>query len=123
NVQYLLKNPAYIGMKEIAAQTGGGHPNDAEPRLVPAVWEPIVERETFDEVQRLMAANAKARTNQARQFQHTYVLSNGLLVCEACGAAMEGRSGIGHLGTRYFYYACKGCSSRLSAPEIEGIVL
>jgi len=121
NVQYLLKNPAYIGMKDVSTRTGQGE----EDRLVPAVWDAIIERDTFDEVQRLMTANAKTRTNQARQFQHVYVLSNGLLVCGECCSNFEGRSGIGHLGVRYFYYACrnKDCSVRVAALEIEGIIL
>ena len=51
--------------------------------------------------------------------------SSGLLVCGECGTTMEGRSGIGHLGVRYHYYACrnKDCKVRVAAPEIENVVL
>jgi len=38
---------------------------------------------------------------------------------------MEGRSGTGRLGVRYYYYVCRGpdCSLRVGADEIEGAVL
>ncbi len=46
-LQYLLKNPAYIGKKEInkKGKSGGKY------RLVDAVWEPIVDSEKFESVQ------------------------------------------------------------------------
>jgi len=38
---------------------------------------------------------------------------------------MEGRSGTGRLGVRYYYYVCRGpdCGLRVAADEIEGAVL
>ncbi len=38
---------------------------------------------------------------------------------------MEGRSGTGRLGARYYYYVCrdKTCGLRVAADEIEGAVL
>ena len=38
---------------------------------------------------------------------------------------MQGRSGTGKLGRRYYYYACKNkdCGFKVSADEIEGVVL
>lgn len=38
---------------------------------------------------------------------------------------MEGRSGTGSLGVTYFYYVCraKDCGLRVSADELEGVVL
>src|SRR6266540_1593620 len=120
-MQYLLRNRAYIGEVELDKRKGRGR---SEVVVVGANWPPIVDREVFDEVQRLLDANARTRTNQAKQYQHVYVLSSGLLVCSGCGTNMEGRSGIGN-GGRYFYYACrnKTCKVRVAAPEIEGLVL
>jgi site-specific DNA recombinase len=125
-LQYLLKNRAFIGMKEIAKQKQVTHTAaEGEYREVPAVWPAIIDRETFDAVQALMAKNGQTRTNQAREHKHVYVLNTGLLFCGACGSQMEGRSGTGRLGTRYYYYACtrKDCGMRVVAPEIEGAVL
>ena len=57
--------------------------------------------------------------------RHTYVLSGGLLHCGRCTRPMEGRSGTGRLGVKYFYYACRSrdCRMRIPAHEVEGAVL
>jgi site-specific DNA recombinase len=121
-LQYLLRNRAYIGEIELDKRKRQGR---GDAVVVQATWPGIVDREVFDEVQQLLDANAKSHTNQAKHYPHVYVLSNGLLACGDCGASMEGRSGIGHLGVRYFYYACrnKNCNVRVPAPEIENEVL
>ena len=118
SVQYLLKNAAYIGKKEINKR-GNAH------RLVDAVWPAIVDEEKFGQVQRLMETNSRTNHNGSRPVRHAYVLSNNLLHCGRCGSPMEGRSGTGHLGVKYFYYVCRrsDCGLRVSAEEIEGAVL
>jgi site-specific DNA recombinase len=117
SVQFLLKNPAYIGKKLIKKEGDG--------RLVEAVWPGIIEPSRFEEVQSLLAQNGRTRHNGARSVRHTYVLSTGLLHCGLCSGPMEGRSGTGRLGVTYFYYVCRksGCGLRVSAEEIEGAVL
>jgi site-specific DNA recombinase len=127
SVQYLLKNPAYVGKKEVNKKAKG---REAEPegkgyRLVDAVWSGIVEEEKFEKAQRLMAANSRSNHNGSRPVRHSYVLSGGLLHCGRCSAPMEGRSGTGRLGVRYYYYVCRGpdCGLRVAADEIEGAVL
>jgi hypothetical protein len=98
---------------------------DGSERLVPAVWPAIIEPELFDQVQQLMATNGRSNGNRAKVLKHTYVLNRGLLWCGACGGPMEGRSGTGRLGVRYYYYCCrdKACNLRVVADEIEGAVL
>ena len=54
-MQYLLKNVAYIGKKEIKQKGESEEPC----RLVDAVWPPIVSEEKFQLVQRLMADNGQ----------------------------------------------------------------
>jgi site-specific DNA recombinase len=117
-VQYLLKNVAYIGKKAVRTPDGG-------TALVDAAWPAIVDQALFDQAQQLMAANNRSNGNRARALKHTYASNAGLLWCGACGAAMEGRSGTGRLGQRYYYYACKNrdCNLRVVADEIEDAVL
>lgn len=50
----------------------------------PAVWKPIIDRETWEQVGRVVRSRGRARTRPAR----SYVLSGGLLRCGQCGAAM-----------------------------------
>ena len=117
-VQGLLKNRAFVAIKEI------GKRNKRGVEVVPAVWPAIVPQETFDEVQRLMAANGQRRHNSAEGLKHVHVLV-GLLHCGLCGTALQGRSGTGRLARRYYYYTCpnQGCGLRVVADEIEGAVL
>ena len=94
SVQYLLKNPAYVGKKEVNKKGGD------ERRLVDAVWPAIVDEEKFEQVQRLMATNGRTNHNGSRPVRHTYVLNSGLLHCGRCWSPMEGRSGTGRLGVQ-----------------------
>ena len=124
SVQYLLKNPAYIGRKEIGKRRKASGDGDGY-RLVDAVWAPIVDDEKFEQVQRLMAANGRTNHNGSRPVRHTYTLNGALLYCGRCHSAMEGRSGTGRLGTTYFYYVCRNadCRLRVAAEEIEEAVV
>jgi site-specific DNA recombinase len=121
SIQYLLKNPAYIGKKEVnkAAKSGGQY------QLVDAVWSGIIDPEKFAEAQRLLAVNSRTRHNGAATVRHVYPLSEGILHCGRCQTRMEGRSGTGRLGKTYFYYVCrnKECGLRVSAEEIEDAVI
>ena len=76
-------------------------------------------------VQRLLDENGQTRHNGSDVVRHTFVLSRGILHCGRCGTSMDGRSGTGRLGTKYFYYVCKRkeCSLLVGADEIEGAVL
>ena len=115
-VQGLLKNRAFVAMKEI------GKRNKRGVEVVPTVWPAIVPLETFDEVQQLMAANGQRRHNSAQGLKHVHVLV-GLLHCGLCGTVL--RAGAGRLAKRYYYYTCpkQGCGLRLVADEIEAAVL
>jgi site-specific DNA recombinase len=115
-VQHLLKNPAYVGRKVIDIR--------GERREVTAVWPGIVDEETFDRVQHLLALNARTNHSQVRAIRHVYPVA-GLLRCGRCDAVMVGRSGHGRGGKAYFYYACptETCGLRAVAPEVEAAVL
>ena len=125
-VQYLLKNPAYAGKKEINKKNIHKKSSGSkEYRLVDAVWPAIVSLEKFENVQSLMAKNGQTNRNATEPVQHAYVLSHGILHCGRCGNIMDGRCGTGRLGRRYFYYTCrnKECGLKISADEMESTIL
>ena len=125
SVQYLLRNPAYVGKKEVNKKIGARTKNGKAYQLVEAVWPAIVDESKFDEVQRLLSNNHRTRHNSSAPVRHAYVLSANLLHCGRCQGPMEGRSGTGRHGVSYFYYVCrdKDCGLRVSAAELEGAVL
>jgi site-specific DNA recombinase len=117
-VQHMLSNVGYIAKKRVVDE-------DGEERLVDAVWPPIINPETFKNVQRLLAQNGRQKTNGVKPTRHAHVLSKGLLHCRRCGSRLTGRSGTGRGGTPYFYYRCEGdgCTMSVVASEIEGALL
>ncbi len=122
-VQYVLKNPAYVGKKELHKRTKGKQ--GSQYQIVDAVWPAIVEQEKFTQAQRLMAENGQSNRNGAKPIEHVYCLGKGLLGCGRCGTGMEGESATGRTGKKYFYYRCKSraCGLRVAAEEVEGVVL
>ena len=118
SMQYLLKNVAYIGKKEIGGEFG------EDPGLVDAVWEPIVSEEKFQAVQRLMADNGQTHRSGASSVQHVYSLSS-LVHCKRCGGKMDGETATGRIGKKYHYYRCrnKECGMRVATHEVEEAIV
>ena len=121
SMQYLLKNVAYTGKKEIIQV---GEDGCEERRLVDAVWEPIIGEEKFQAVQQLMADNGQTHRSGASSVQHVYSLS-GLVHCKRCGSQMDGESATGRVGKKYFYYRCsnRNCGMRVAAHEVEEAIM
>jgi site-specific DNA recombinase len=129
SVKQILTNYAYIAKKEInkkkRAKDQSTLPENERYRMVNSVWEPIVDEEKFFRVWDLLKRNRETRHSVVKPIKHNYLLNGGLLWCERCGKEMEGRSGTGAKGVRYYYYICKNkeCGFKVPADEIEGIIL
>src|SRR5690606_28618257 len=92
SVAYILRNPIYTGRiaygkKKLVGKTLVSTPERVV--LSERVYEPIVDDDTFEQVQRLLKLRGDQRT-PAHQ-QHVYPLS-GLLRCGKCGNPMNGHS-------------------------------
>ena len=122
SVRDILRNPVYVGTYRRLGV------------LVPRAHEPIVDRQRFDGVQRLLA---ERRTSPSRQRRRKYLLA-GLAYCGHCGNRLIGVrrprrgvvSGGGDAGSgEYVYYQCQsrtnhgrcGYHTRRAA-ELEAIV-
>ena len=99
-------------------------PESQRYRIVDANWPPIVPKDTFDKVQLLLGENLRSGHNRADTQKHVYLLQ-GLVTCGKCGGHMEGRSGTGRLGQRYYFYVCKtkDCGFRVVEKELLKVVL
>jgi len=129
SVHRILTNCAYIGKKEInkklKTKDQDSMPEKKRYRLVDSVWEPIIDKQTFNHTQTLLKKNRSSKRNAAKSIKHVYLLNSGKLWCGECGHEMEGRSGTSRLNKRYYYYACKNksCKFRIPAGEIENFIL
>src|SRR5664280_689998 len=128
SMRWLLCNPAYIAKKEVNKKKRpldqSRLPESQRYRVVDANWPPIVSKETFDKVQLLLGENLRSGHNRADTKKHVYLLQ-GLVTCGKCTGHMEGRSGTGRLGQRYYFYVCKNkdCGFRVAEKELLKVVL
>lgn len=83
-------------------------------RLCTNTYPPIIDRTTFDEVQRRLRQNKYF--SGANSAKITYLLQ-GKLFCGHCGASMIADGGTGKLGTKYHYYACSNRKKRHSCTK------
>lgn len=96
-LQCAFKSEKYIGVLE---QSGVRIENG-----VPA----LIDKETFDRVQARLALNAL--TGAKNKAEVDYLLT-GKLFCGHCGSTMQGVSGTGKTGNKWFYYQCSGRRKR-----------
>lgn len=88
---------------------------------------PIIDRDTFSEVQILMQKNKKAPA-RAKATEEQYLLTTKLF-CGHCKCAMTGISGTSRTGAIHQYYACvsakrkKCCKKNIPKHYIESIVI
>ncbi len=106
-VAHILKNAVYAGYKAVNLKARKLPPEEELAlgeeerfRLVQAVWEPIIDLETFQAAQDLLAENRERTANTIAAKDYDYVLQ-GIVRCGTCGAVLEGA---GSKKQRYHYY-------------------
>ncbi|MCK6527687.1 recombinase family protein [Myxococcota bacterium] len=112
-VNQVLSCPVHAGLKEVnwrnrnvPEEEALTLPDAERYRLVPAVWEAIIDQETWDRAQRLLQENARRNGNATATRGtngHHYVLS-GLVRCAKCGTVLEGAGGRSRRGKVSHYY-------------------
>jgi len=117
NLDYVLRNPVYIGKIS--------HKGDVHEGEHKGIVDPLI----FERVSRMLKANGKKNTSP-NQDKHNFML-RGLVRCGACGQAMSPNFAYSK-GRKYFYYKCisitkldKSACPTKSAParELERLVL
>jgi site-specific DNA recombinase len=126
-VHKVLNNEAYCGTLVFGGRPGHPAIHSGEPPVrVENAWPAIIDKETFQQVQKIMSRNAPKAVHP--RIVPSFYLLSGILVC-TCGSAMVGRSAKSH---RYYYYTCnrsskqgrEACNSRILPKEkIERLVI
>ncbi len=128
-LQQLLHHKGYIGVRVFKDKKGNTH--EAK-----AVWESIIDVETFERVEKLLERNRHRRRKYGTS-RYPYTLS-GLFFCRVCGHRLAGKSAHGR-GGKIAYYAhsyaekmqanlgkkikmCDGQLHRIQAVKIEPLV-
>ena len=93
-VSKILRNEKYIGTYVWA--------DIRDENVIP----PLIDRPTFEEVQKKLAGAKKKRRNV--DLDRPDFLLTGKVFCGHCGASMTGDSATGKTGLHYWYYTCDG---------------
>ena len=131
SVLRILKNPVYIGVLTQGKETTPSYkvrkriikPED-EWAVIPDSHEPIVRREDFETVQKVLTLDTRRSPNDSN-----VQLFSGMVFCGECGASMV-RKTVPSGNKKYVYYVCsahkqdKSCSSHgIRDKALEEVVL
>ena len=92
NLQNILTNKAFIGVRVYKVK--------GEIRETGACWPPLIDKETFRQVQEVLAQNRKRKPEH--ELRYPFILS-GLVACGNCGERMVGKSAHGNSGKVPYY--------------------
>lgn len=126
----LLRNPAYIGMREVNRKYKSTESRLLKPhqkyQLVKASWPGIIDRDLFESVQTLLDDNKLKERRRLSGAERRVFLASGIVKCAECGRVLVGQSSHGQMSVhRYYVHGySKGdvvtCSvKRIRAEEIE----
>jgi len=111
SIRRILQNPVYIGTLTYNKRKSKGNTSKPRPKEehlhVPDVFEPIIDRVLFDEVQALIT---QQRSVAPRAKDSTYLLTS-IIKCGHCGSRMYGYTyddSKRRPGRIYQYYRCNG---------------
>lgn len=107
----VLKNKTYIGKIFVHAY------KDEPAQWVEGIHQPIIDDNTFYEVQEVLAGRKRNFPNKVQTVRDELPL-RGYLECPRCGRALTGSASTGRSGEKFFYYHCsKGCKERIKAVD------
>ncbi len=106
-VHYVLRNPAYAGLREINRKNKDQDQTtlkeSAQYKVVPASWPAIVDQTTWNTTQEsLNFALSKARERMKGKTKRDFLLS-GILKCAECGGSLMGATGHGTKSVHRYY--------------------
>ncbi|MFM1912391.1 MAG: hypothetical protein RIR51_229, partial [Bacteroidota bacterium] len=107
NLSRILQNITYTGRIIVPA-----YQNEPE-RIVQALHEPIVDIQTYNQVQLILNKNSKIKSQKNKN--HDSFVLRGYLTCCKCGANLTGSASRSKTGKRHYYYHCNsklGCNER-----------
>lgn len=123
-VEYILYNPVYIGkIRWNPKRRTRRNYDDPDIMIVDGNHEPIIDTDTFEQVQQRLAAQKKAHPrNMHTKINEEYML-HGLVKCSACGASLSMCSkGIGLQCIKYTHGKCN-TSHYISINKLNKLVI
>lgn len=111
SVKTLLRNRAYIGEREVNADKKNEDQSSLKAwqqyQIVKASWPAIVDKVTFNSVQRLLDDAKQLHRKKMKNAEHRIFILSGVIRCGECGKALVGQSAHGK-NQVHRYYAHSG---------------
>jgi site-specific DNA recombinase len=103
----ILRNVAYIGLREVNVKHKAKDSNSLKTsqvyQVVKASWPPIIDREDFDEAQRVLDESELFQRQRLNDQERRIFLLTGLLACGECGAPIGGAAAHGKKQAHRYY--------------------
>lgn len=107
SVRTVLKNMAYIGIREINKDNKNVDQNDLKPwqryEFVKAAWPAIVSKVVFDDVQKSLDDGLRLEKQRLSTAETRVFLLSGIIRCGECGKALVGQSAHGKNQVHRYY--------------------
>lgn len=103
----LLRNPAYVGVREINKKNEGKDPDHLQPyqrfHKVNATWPAIVDDITFAKVKRALDETQRLERERLSHAHERPYIATGLLFCKECSRPLMGASATGANEVHRYY--------------------
>ena len=107
SLQSVLRNPVYIGLREVNLANKDKNPEHLKPferyQVVKATWPAIVDESAFHQVQKILDENQKLNRARLAKAESRVFLASGFISCGEYGRAMVGSTGHGARQTHRYY--------------------
>lgn len=88
-IEYILINPIYIGkIRWNPTHKTDRNYNDPEIIIIDGIHEPIIDKETFEKAQQIVAKNKKSHSRYTHSKVNYDYMLHGLLKCSNCGSSL-----------------------------------
>src|SRR3989339_1193064 len=134
SVQCLLQNYAYAGMREVNKGNKDEDPGTLKAwqqyQIVKASWPAIVDKEIFDQVQKLIEQARKLEWRRFDNAEKRIFFVSGFLRCGHCNRALFGQSAHGRNQVHRYYAHKTSIGEKLDCPirripadEVENAII
>ncbi|MGW2120933.1 recombinase family protein [Streptomyces sp. SM1] len=117
HLRTMALRPAYGGYRKHTPKSRGRSfkAQQVETTLYEATWAPLVERETFWAVRRMMLDPARRSTRNGKA-KHVLTMT---MKCDVCGGTM----GAGGEGTSAYYFCRQRRCVQISKPAVDALII